>query len=206
MRSSFFATRGFSRAVRFHSLGRFHRQPLGGLLRPNYRVKIHYFDRSIIRTNWRAINEGPLKKAGLLVRRIARGSIRHVGGPSSKRRARPSRPGTPPRSRKSSRPFKLIYSVPDKFGTSVVVGMMGFGGKDPIPGLHELGGRVRRRVFANTNPFRHGNRINRRQKTKLVTRTVRYPVRAFMRPALQRALPKLPMLWRTSMPSRPVGI
>jgi len=165
-----------------------------------------FFDRSIIRRNWRNINEGPLKKAGLLVRKIARNSIRRVNNPN-----RYSPPGTPPYShanrtitgrRVTSPPFKQIYSVPNYAGTNVTVGMVWYGSQPPIPGLHELGGYARRGVFrvVGTRTLKSG--LQGGPITKRVFTTVRYPARPFMRPALAKALPTLPLLWRNSLYTR----
>lgn len=179
-------------------------------------AKIVFFDRNIIRRNWKNINETPLKKAGLLVRKIARGSIRRVS-PSN---LNPSPAGTPPRSRSPAGEFKLIYSVPSWEGSSVVVGMVGFGGARPIPGLEEHGGRVRRRVFTRLKGRKKKNRkmspseVNdayarrkkrrkdrRWKKDSLNTpmRSVKYPARPFMSRALNVALPKIPWLWSHSV-------
>src|SRR5687768_3314086 len=88
------------------------------------KVQLVYFDRSIIRTNWPRINRNPLMHAGNLVMRIARGSINR----RMRRRGKPSRPGSPPYSRVqgSPPPFKQIFSVPFRLGTSVAVGMVGY--------------------------------------------------------------------------------
>ena len=154
-----------------------------------------YFDRTIIKRNWKRLNRGPLQRAGNLVRMDARQSIRRAGP-----RTRPNPAGMPPMSRKKGRtpPFKMIYSVPQHFYTSVVVGMVGFGGSNPVPGLQEHGGYARRGVFVK------GRRRLKRGglggiQYKRVIRGVRYPRRPFMVPALHRKLPVLPLLWRDSL-------
>ena len=68
----------------------------------NTRIKFNivYFDRNILKHKWGAYNKNPLEKAGNLVRKIARGSIRRVG----QRKGSPvlhssnnySKPGRPP--------------------------------------------------------------------------------------------------------------
>lgn len=182
----------------------------------NVKFRLQYFDRSVIKTNWKKINEGPLKKAGLKVRRIARQSIRR-GGKNKK----PSRPGSPPRSQKtgSNPPFKLIFSLPNQFGTSVIVGMVGFTKRgEPVPGLHEHGGTVTRRVFLRQSPDKKGHRRSgrvsearlkrirenyaRRGQTHqrdTIEKRVQYPERSFMQPALEKAKSKLPELWKGSV-------
>src|SRR5678809_1271317 len=97
------------------------------------RVVLQYFDRSVIRTNWKKINRTPLQTAGVMVMREARQSIKR----RVTLRGKPSPAGTPPYSRKAGSvpPFKQIYSLPYYLGTSVIVGMVGYGGKgEPVPG------------------------------------------------------------------------
>lgn len=162
------------------------------------RFQMVFFDRSVIRTNWRAINETPIKKAGLLTMRISRGSIRRV--PKGKTRTHPpSAPGTPPRSRKPGKtpPFKQIFSVPNWAATQTVVGMVHYGTYPPVPGLHEHGGTARRKVITG----QEWKTIN--HKPKLVTyrqwKQVRYPARPFMLPALLKAKARIPPLWKNSI-------
>ena len=131
------------------------------------------FDRRVIKTNWNKINESPLKKAGLEVRRIARGSVRrgNPGTPRHKRKPGKQRPKSWVPG--NDAPFKLIFSVPNRLATSVLVGFVGFGGPNPAPGLHEHGGTAVRRVFADagqrrTKKGRFGKKI-----TKLKRKTVR---------------------------------
>lgn len=183
------------------------------------KFKLQYFDRSIIKTNWRRINDSPIKKGGLLVRKIARQSIRRGG-----KKKNPSRPGTPPRSHQkgSTPPFKMIYSVPDVFNTRVTVGMIGFGTSvDPVPGLHEHGGTATRTVFVKRRrkdqKGKQRNKSSKRrtpqqlkrireeyarrggQREQTEEKAIRYPQRAFMEPALSKARPRLPKLWDGSL-------
>jgi len=162
-----------------------------------------FFDRNVIRTRWPKFNKDPLQKAGNLVMRIARGSIRR----RSLKRGKPSRPGTPPYSRRpgTTPPFKMIFSIPFHLGTSVIVGMVGFnsGGfnaSKPVPGLHEHGGSARRYVFTNTGQ-RRSRRTGRFLKNRITykTKMVKYPERPFMMPALKRARAVLPSLWVSSI-------
>jgi len=176
-----------------------------------------YFDINIVRTNWRRINQSPITKAGNLVRYLARRSIRDV---SARQRAKPSPRGTPPRSRRmmssrqvagkggESRPFKMIYSVPDITHTQVYVGMVGFRtAAVPVPGLHEHGGRATRSLITNE---KSGRRVtvrvkkDRQHKAGLKTvylkkKTATYPLRPFMTPALLKATPQLPFMWKDSL-------
>lgn len=170
------------------------------------------FDRQIFRRNWRKINESPGKKAGLLIRRIAIRSIRKRKL-NSRRGEIPSPPGEPPRSRAAGHPYRRIFSVPEAMGTRVIIGPVGFervGGKT-VPELHEFGGTALRRVFDpramqqarqpqprnRRGQFMRARR--RRQARRLVWRMVSYPPRPAMRPALAKALPSLPPMWRGSI-------
>jgi hypothetical protein len=161
-----------------------------------YYGRMSFFDRSVIRRNWKNINRGPLQKAGNIVRMNARQSIRR-----RKNRNLHSSPGQPPFSHRegSVPPFKMIYSVPDMAGTAVTIGMVWFGSWPPVPGLHELGGTATRTVKDQVIGFRGGSKhipIWSFQKRK-----VRYPKRPFMGPALDKAFRegKIPSLWRYSV-------
>lgn len=169
---------------------------------PTSNPQFAWFDRSVIRTRWPKINKNPLQHAGNLVMRIARGSIKR----RSKLRGKPSMPGTPPYSRRpgSVPPFKMIYSVPFNFGTSVIVGMVGFGGNAggtlPPPGLQEHGGTAMRNVFltgGRNRSKRTGRWLKKRINYK--RQLVKYPKRPFMMPALRRVRQVLPSLWLNSV-------
>lgn len=170
---------------------------VGGLFQIKPKVKLHFFDRSIIRTRWRRFNRDPLMAAGALVMRIARNSIkrRKLGG-------KPSQPGMPPRSRQPGTlpPFKQIFFRPMYLGTSVVVGMVGYTRQNPPPGLHEHGGYANRKVFSRVGQRRH-KRTGRMGKIQYQYKPtmVKYPQRAFMFPALLRGKARLPNLWRGSI-------
>lgn len=185
------------------------------MFRVRYKFRIHFFDRSIIRTKWPKFNKDPLKHAGNLVMTIARQSIRRRA-----KRDRPSPPGTPPYShagtpdsrygkKRTTRkgrtvnrtpPFKQIFSVPYRFGTSVIVGMVGYTrSSTPVPGLHEHGGYARRKVFTNMGQRRLQSGRWGRMKTSYKPQMVKYPQRPFMNPALMRARSRLPRLWFNSL-------
>lgn len=182
------------------------------------RVKgIFTFDRQIIRSNWRAINESPAKKAGLLIRRIALNSLKLV------KHGRPSAPGKPPHSHawrftnkggkpaKTKPPLKLIYSVPELLGSRVVVGPVGFNSLG-VPGRLEHGATfplsVRQR-WALLNRIKRGDKsVPRQFRAKAraaaisigdIPQTATIAPRPFMGPALTKARPKLPPLWRHSL-------
>lgn len=178
----------------------------------------HTFDRSIFRRNWKNINEGPLKRAGLLVRKIWVQSIRVDRSLSQ----RPSKPGRPPKSRHPARPFKRIFSVPmmGVFGTTgVIVGHVGFrpGNQTPME-IHEFGQKItiraidrkktrnlkarQRRALArriqNDPQLREKIRKNRK-KADISRKTITMPERPHARPALEKGQNKLPALWRGSV-------
>lgn len=171
-----------------------------GMFRIRPKMKIHFFDRSIIKTRWPRFNRDPLLKAGNLVMTIARGSIKR----RKNKYGKPSPAGTPPRSRQpgNTPPFKQIFSVPFRLGTSVIVGMVGYGGSPPVPGLHEHGGQAQRFIYRwrkQERSKRSGRYLKKRTSYK--REMVKYPQRAFMQPALLRAmtLGRLPRFWQASI-------
>jgi hypothetical protein len=167
------------------------------------------FDRKIIHRNWSRINESAGKKAGLLVRRIARNSLRQVA------HGRPSPPGMPPHShawswqgkpgggrRRTTAPLRLIYSLPERMGSRVIVGPVGFGDVTPVPEIQERGLAIMRRVprrgwrAGSTSP---NVPYRSRRVFAMESRLASYPPRPFMLPALVRAAPRLPAMWRGSL-------
>jgi len=153
-----------------------------------------------------------MKRAGLLVRKIARGSIRRgkLGG-------KPSEAPKPPKARtfgesktetdkkgkpKRNYPFKQIVSLPVR-GTEVV-GMIGSNRTkgQPVPELHEKGGKAKRIVWTGKKGPRKrgkGGRFQKRAARKKSVKVVTYPKRAFMVPALETAKERLPRLWQGSI-------
>ncbi len=160
------------------------------MLAPRFKTSVQ-FDRSVLKKRWKRINETPLKKAGLQVRKIARGSIRRT------KKKTPSPKGTPPRSRHKSGAIKLIFSVPEISKSRVLVGFLGFGNTDPpVPGLLEHGGKAVRRVFPKARGRKpKSTKVPRKTIKKVVT----YPERPTMTPALEKAQPSLPSLWAGSV-------
>lgn len=169
------------------------------------KFKMVYFDRSIIKRNWKRINTNPLHRAGQMVRKVARGSIRpRKRRPKGQRmKEKPSKAPNPPFSRAPGKPFKRIFNVPNKLGTSEIVGMMGFGKAPgstmPVPGLHEHGGSAVRRVFVKSHQRRTKKGRFGKNVMKPVRKLVRYPKREFMKPALAKVRKNMPHLWRGSL-------
>jgi len=180
----------------------------GGL---KVRTKMFTFDKSILKTNFNKINEGPLKHAGLLVRKIIRNSIRRSST------TRPSKPGKAPRTRKRyGYPLKRVFSVPEIKRSRVLIGHVGWNpGKETVMELHEFGGtrRVKTRFVnkrykrkaksaaqakAYKRLVKQGRRPDKRTLSPLKTRTVTYPKRPFADPALKTATPKIPSMWKNS--------
>lgn len=163
---------------------------------------MNFFDRTIFKRNWRKINAGPLKKAGLMVRKFAIQSIRKRKLKSkSGKTGKPSPIGTAPRSRSPGDPLRRIFSVTSGgFNLEEIVGVLGLGGSNPVPGLHELGGTAVRRVIIKRGR-RRSRKTGRFQKggTRRVSKTVRYPKRPIIRPALQAVKKKFPELWKRSI-------
>jgi hypothetical protein len=170
------------------------------------KVKIQFFGRQVVKSNWRKLALHPLSRFGIIVMRNARQSI----GRLTKKKTTPPRPaGRPPRMRSPKGEFKLIFSVPQDM-SSVIIGMVGFGAATPVPGLHEHGGTARRQVFAEGGfkskhtrktlgryAKRTAARRFRRRGGKLVVepvmkkKTLKIAPRPFMLPAFIRAKPKL---------------
>ena len=178
------------------------------LFKPKF--KIQFFDRSMIKRNFKRINNNPLARASAIVMRKARGSIKRRGqGNRVKsnwdRKASPA--GSPPFSwgRGTSPPFKMIRFAPaGVLGSAFMVGMIGFGGATPTPELMEHGGSAPRTIITQagfkhqTSRKKHG-RFAKRIKGKRVRRVIRYPKRPFMFPALISTRTQMPHLWRNSI-------
>jgi hypothetical protein len=170
------------------------------MITPTTRFHLVRFDRSIIRSNWNRLAKQPMARQGMLVRRIARSSIRTARGKKAKTRLKPSKPGRPPKSRSDRKEMKMIFSVPqDPF--SVIVGPVGFGPGDPVPAVHEHGLSVVRSVWAVHGGQAGTDRLDRfrarrRRKGRRRRKPVRYPSRPFMRPAMEKAIDKYPLQFK----------
>jgi hypothetical protein len=177
------------------------------MIGPRIKIGMVMFDRSVIRRNWSNTVRTPVTRAGLLVRKIARNSIRRATG----KRAKPSPPGRPPKSRVKggNPPFKLIFSVPNSSGTEATIGMIGFGksgGEMPPPGIQEHGATVVRRYIVPGSQKRNRRGRFERGPLQRVRKTVKVAPRPFMAPALDKATPQLPSLFRGAFDRKARGI
>ena len=117
-----------------------------------------------------------LSKFGAYVRRTARSSIR--------KRKKVSQPGKPPTSRTGFLK-RFIYFGYDPANQSIVVGPIRLNSKvGDAPQALELGGK---------------STVVSGLKKKRKKKTVNIAARPFMRPAMEKELPKLPDLWKNSI-------
>lgn len=144
-------------------------------------VKHLFFNRAEVIREVGRLNAAALRRAGAFVRRRARSSMR--------RRKAASNPGSPPsaHSRHPTRSLKNILFAYDPVNKSVVIGPVLFSRSQPggVPAIHEFGGAGR------------GTR-----RSKKPARTVRFPARPFMGPALAAEAPNFPSLWVSSAGGR----
>jgi len=180
-----------------------------------YTVIRKHFSQGVISKSWKTINKRPLQHAGLLVRKIWRGSIRRVTND------KPSKPGKPPHAHKPKEykgldDFKKIYSVPAPWGTAEIVGQESVRAHKQTPmEIQEFGQRVeittykqrgkarsKRQAEAARRLFLAG-RIKSKSRQK-ESRTVQMPKRPAGAPALDKARSKLPALWANSITSSTV--
>jgi hypothetical protein len=173
-------------------------------------VKRSFFDRpAIIAKIGQRVAKG-LNRAGGTVKVTAQRSIR----PYTKT-GKPSKPGLPPRRAVGLAEGlgNIIYAFDGK--DAVVIGSVKRNGSrsvkpaTTIPGLHERGelatllearfvmpsGKATewRAVPRRVRPGRDGQRMEQRR------RSVKYPARPFMQPALEKIKPRLPKLFANSI-------
>lgn len=167
-----------------------------------------FFDRKGVEAAAGRAKVKALSRFGAVVRRVAQTSMRY--------RKSASPPGQPPSAHKSKRLAamkkvgrakhngallrELLFFAYDPRTTSVVVGPVGFKsrGGPTVPELHEYGGERQAgkgEVMLVKNPAGRDPRTGRfysrgTQPVRLTGKTLRYPPRPFMRPALDKALPK----------------
>lgn len=178
-------------------------------------LKNFFFDRRAVTS---AADKGmvrALSKFGAFVRRAAQTSMRYRKGPSQ--------PGQPPSAHKSKQLAalkkmgrakhngallrELLFFTYDPSTRSVVVGPLGFKTKGtPVPALHEFGGSrmaASNEVMAVKNPAgrdEKGRFYSRGvQLVKIGGKTIRYPKRPFMAPALDKMLPRFAQTFKGSV-------
>lgn len=187
------------------------------------------FDKSFLKRDWSKVNMTPLRRSGLWVRKIMIRSIRKVksdrerlndfltGKTKRFRRSKPSKAGSPPRSRYRGHPFRLIASEV-LGGSAAIVGHIGFnpGKAKTAMSVHEFGQTVQVKQFVIPKKKRgrrrtaHARRAARkaylagkipREANPVVikTRTVKMPERKFAEPAMKKGAPKLPSFWKDSV-------
>lgn len=174
-------------------------------------------DLNFIVRNWASINRTPIRRAGLLVRKIMRGSIRraYVSKKTGRPTTRPSKPGKPPKSRHVGHPFKMIFSIPNAEASRAVIGhkILPYRKQDsrvtPME-AHEFGRMVtiktivkqqrsrisRKQRKAARRLYLQGRLKSKRKPAQFVTRRVRMPKREFAEPALKKSIRKLGWLWK----------
>lgn len=169
--------------------------------------KKFFFDKKVIQDAAGRGTAKALSRFGAVVRRTAQTGMRYRKGAS--------KPGEPPSAHKSGRLAalkklgrakhngallrELLFFAYDPKSKSVVVGPEGFKTRGtPIPALHEFGGE---RQAGKGESMEVKNPVGRDPKTgrffttgthtvRLAGKTLRYPKRPFMAPALAKALPK----------------
>jgi len=140
-----------------------------------------FFDRKGVHDRVDRATRRVFSKFGAYVRRTARSSIR--------RRKRPSRPGQPPSSHTGLLKKFIFFSynpTPAPGSGSVVIGPVRLSQNErgEAPALLEHGGRTTLR--------RHGKPVR-----------AKFRGRPFMGPAYEQEAPKLPAMWRDSVPRNP---
>jgi hypothetical protein len=161
------------------------------------KIKKLFFDRKRITDAVDAARVRVLARAGGLVRTIARRSIR-------KRKDKVSLPGNPPFGHGAELLKRFIFFGYDPHADSVVIGPAKLNRSGDAPHLLEFGGTttLKRAKTIRVGPQGRNRRgqftRGERKRLKAGTR-LRYQPRPFMGPALQKAAPKLPELWRNSV-------
>lgn len=171
------------------------------------KVKRFFFNTDYVKSILSVETRKKLRKIGSGIRLTAQRSMRRV----SKRAKRiagndypPSQAGSPPNAHAESGAFASLKNIlfamnPDNMG--VVVGPRktnqhseagGFMTKGTIPSLHEFGGTGKIREKLAGNVWVPIGRRRPRPGQPARTRTVRYPKRPFMQPALEKYMPRIP--------------
>jgi hypothetical protein len=158
-----------------------------------------FFDRGAVEKAAGRAKIKALSRFGAVVRRVAQTSMRY--------RKSASKPGQPPSAHKSKRLAslkkmgrarhngallrELLFFAYDPKTGSVVVGPVGFKTKGtPVPALHEFGGE---RQGGKGDVVAKKTGRGRKAGVEIVSlagKTLRYPPRPFMSPALKKSMPK----------------
>ena len=178
-------------------------------------LKSFFFDRRAVTSAMDKATVKSLSKFGAFVRRAAQTSMRYRKGASQ--------PGQPPSAHKSKQLAalkkmgrakhngallrELLFFAYDPTTRSVVVGPLGFKAKGtPVPALHEFGGTrmaYSGETMAVKNPAGRDDkgRFYSRgvQLVKIGGKTLRYPKRPFMNPALERMIPRFAQTFKGSV-------
>jgi len=149
------------------------------------KIQQWYFERQRLQRRMRGVNRRALNRAGAIIRRRARQSIRFRKDPKATKVNRRGRKRKKVRSVAGDVPFshvkpgiKRIFFAYEPSRESVIVGAAKFPSKIlRSPGILESGG---------VTQFRSGRRMKRKRQA----------ARPFMRPALANARADLPPLWR----------
>lgn len=169
-----------------------------------FRIVDQFFDRAAV---IKAVNKAKRKnlgRAGGFVRKTARRSMRPAGKRRRNRRRQGkyrkgqdptiSRPGRPPRlhTTKTKRNLKLILFAWEPSSETVIVGPVRFHYRgNNVPELMEYGGRGKVPVVEKNR----GGGLTRTRRTVSAS----YRPRPFMAPALKKAAPSFPDLWKDSV-------
>lgn len=159
---------------------------MAGTFRVTFEMKKFFFDRKVVQNAVDKQQRRAISRSLAFVRRRARSLLR--------RRKRVSAAGSPP-SVHSDPGLKTILFAYDMRTKGGIVGpvklnkvSMTSTGPVPIPGVMELGGSLRiQETQSNTDGrwYRRNLRSKMRPGQKKRTRTVKYPARPFMGPALE---------------------
>lgn len=146
-----------------------------------------FFDRPAVMRSMDRKTRYVLASFGGLVRTTSRRSIR-------RRKSDSSQPGSPPFS-KTGLLRDHIYFAAEPSRRNVVIGPAKLNKPGDVPALLETGGSVTRRVFA----IEKGGKTELRSSRKAPPKRVAYEPRPYMKPAMDKSLPKLDGLWQQSV-------
>ena len=180
-------------------------------------------DPKMFSKRWASLNRKPLARAGKFVSRIAIRSVRKRKSDEQKlsdflsgknrtfRKGKGSPVGTPPFSRGRSNTPHVYRSIDYRITGKGSVAINHVGPAAKISAIHEFGKTVKIRGYKKTKTRgkRNGRSSKQRRaaamayasgklkgtRSRPVTMTVRMPKRPTLRPALEKAKPKLAGMW-----------